>query len=343
MRQASLDVFRGFTMVWMISEGILSPLEGHPVWGWLATQFTHREWHGMHAWDMIQPFFMFIVGVAMPYSFARRAEEGESWTRSLGHVLKRCALLILWGLVARSVQAGKPNLDLINVLAQVSFTYLVAFLLMRFPWRTQLVVASAILALHSSLYLSAGFADPWSRNSNIGAYWDRVVLGKNWGGGYATINCLSSAFNTIAGVIAGVWLRAGSPVRPLSVGGASLVVAGLLLNFWIPINKKIWTASFALVSTGICLLTLLLFYFVCDVWQKRRWGRVFVIVGTNSIFIYLFHEILGRWMRQTAPVFFGWAVDWWGAPGKMLMAAALIGLQIYVCWWLYQRKIFFKL
>lgn len=346
-RLYSLDAFRGLTMIWMISEGFgLRVFEGSGALGALAAQFEHVEWEGMAAWDLIQPFFMFIVGVAMPYSFAARRARGESWAQSFAHVLQRCALLIGFGLIARSVQAGKPVLDLINVLAQVSVTYLIAFLLMRFTWRAQAAAGFALLALTWGLYTLTGQPEPWARDGNIGRAIDMAVLGKTWGGGYATINCIPSAFNTIAGVLAGLLLRSMPPRRIAQVlagAGAALIAAGLALHPLVPIIKKIWTPSFALLSTGCCLLALLAFYWVCDIWKKQKWATILVMVGANSIFIYLFHEILGRWMRQTAPVFTGWAIQWWPQWGQVFTACAIIAFQIWVCVWLYRRKIFLKI
>jgi len=345
-RLYSLDAFRGFTMIWMFSEGFgLHVFKDDPTLGPLAAQFTHMPWHGMYAWDLIQPFFMFIVGVAMPFSFERRWAAGESWSRSLMHVLKRCALLIFWGLVARSISAGRPNLDLINVLAQLSVTYFIAFLVLRKPWQVQALVAFAMLGLHWSLHVFSGLPDPWAERNNIGWIWDQQILGKNWGGGYATINAISSTFNTIAGVMAGQLLKSDRAriIRVLAVTGVAMIAVGFALDPVVPVIKKIWTASFAIASTGFCLLALLAFYWICDIKGWQRWARIAVMVGANSIFIYLFHEILGSWLRKTAPVFTGWAINWWGPWGQVFTACVVVAFQIYVCWWLYQRRIFFKL
>jgi predicted acyltransferase len=338
-------------MIWMISEGFgLGVFRDHPILGPVAQQFRHQDWHGMNAWDLIQPFFMFIVGVAMPFSFARRWAAGETWWQSLRHVLRRSALLIAFGLLARSIQAGKPVIDLINVLAQIAFTYLVAFLVLKKSWVTQGAVAIALLALHTAIYLfgwGPGVLGPWVKDANIGAYLDRLILHKSWNGGYATINCISSAANTIFGVMAGELLLSGIPAGrklKLLVGiGIGCIAIGLALDPWIPIIKKIWTASFAIYSTGYTLIMLALFYWICDVLMWRRWAKVLIMVGANSIFIYLFHEILNRWLHQTGKVFTGWAESLWGPPAEVLTACVLVAFQIYVCYWLYQRKIFFKL
>src|ERR1051326_1636165 len=338
-RVLRIGAFRGFTMICMFSEGFgLLHFRTNPIIAPIAAQFQHVDWSmsipgDLHFWDLIQPFFMFIVGLVMPISFARRWAAGETWTHSLLHVLKRSALLILFGLIARSIQANKPVIDLINVLAQVAFTYLVAFLLLRKGWKVQGAVALGLLALDWAIYQFAsapGVQGPWVKNANIGWYLDQLILHKNWGGGYATINCLPSAANTIFGVMAGELLvstlSAGRKMRILALTGIAGVAAGFALSIFIPLNKKIWTPSFAIYSTGMTLLALLLFYWIFDVQAKRKWATLFVIVGANSIFIYLFHEILHRWLNQTALIFTGWTGQ------RVFATLAVIAFEIYVCY-----------
>lgn len=351
----SLDAFRGFTMIWMFSiafglhhvkdQAVLGiPLAG------LERQFTHADWHGMFAWDLIQPFFMFIVGVAMPFAMARRRGEGETKTREWMHVLKRSFLLLLCGTVARSIGAGKPVLDVINVLGQLSFTYPVAYLVLDRGWRVQLGTALGLLAASTGLYLfvsAPGVTGPWDKLANIGWYLDGAIFGKYNNGGYANINCIPSAANTIFGVMAGFWLKSGRGqaeiLKRLVILGVAAIGVGWMMDPMIPIIKKIWTASFAIYSLGFTLLALAAFYWVFDVKQWRRWSGPLVWVGMNSIFIYLFHEVLYKWLRQTGLVFTGWAVAWWGGWGQALNECLVVGFQIYVCYWLYQRRIFFKL
>jgi predicted acyltransferase len=355
-RLFSLDAFRGFTMIWMFSAAFgVHHVKDQSVLGIpllpLDRQFTHADWHGMYAWDLIQPFFMFIVGVAMPFSFSRRRESGGGRWDEVMHVLKRSALLLLLGTMARSISAGKPVLDVINVLGQLSFTYFVAYLVLDRGWKAQAGASTALLAAHWALYQFAsapGVEGPWVKNANIGWWIDGAVLGKHWGGGYATINCVSSAANTIFGVMAGFWLRTSfsdaAKMRRLVWLGLASIVTGLLLDPLIPINKKIWTASFAIYSNGFTLLTLALFYWLCDMKLWRGWAaRVCAIVGMNSIFIYLFHEVLYRWMLQAGMVFSGWAVNWWGPWGKMLNEQGVVAFQIYVCYWLYKHRVFVKI
>src|SRR5204863_3350830 len=129
-------------------------------------------------------------------------------------------------------------------------------------------------------------------------------------------------------------LTLGRKMIVLAAVGVLGIAAGFALSPVIPLNKKIWTASFALYSAGITLLALLLFYWIFDVKKKRTWATILLVVGSNSIFIYLFHEILHRWLSQTAQVFLGWSVDLWGPGGKAIRTLAVIAFEIYVCFWL---------
>lgn len=354
-RLYSLDVFRGLTMVWMFSNGFgLQYFKDDQTIGPVARQFTHAAWEGMFAWDLIQPFFMFIVGVAMPFALAARSALGREdlasgWVR----VLRRSALLILLGTLARSVIFRVPTLDLINVLGQIAFTYVFAFTVLKAGWRAQAGLAAALLIAHTALFTLVhpeGVTSSWERGTNLGAWLDKLILGKNWGGGYVTINFLSSAANTIFGVMAG-WVliddrrKPGEKIGKLAGWGVAGIAAGLLLWQWIPLIKKIWTASFALYSTGFSLLALAFFYWLLDVRRQypkpAGWSAIFAMVGANSIFIYLFHEVLYGFVQSAGRALLG-QVNAANALPWMLFEWAFIGIEIAVCYWLYQRRLFFK-
>ena len=349
-RLYSLDVFRGLTMVWMFGNGFgLQYFRDHPVLGLFARQFTHADWEGMHPWDLIQPFFMFIVGVAMPFSFEARRARGDVAGIGWGRVLKRSALLLLCGLLARSIQNHGPTLDLINVLGQLAFTYIFAYAVLGSGWRVQAAAAFGLLALHTILFLQ--FDPAWERDTNFGAWLDRAVLGKNWRNGYATINFLSSGANTIFGVMAG-WLlidksrSAADKIRVLCMWAAAGIVAGRALSLWIPLIKKIWTASFAVYSTGYTLLALAFFYWLLDVRRTypkpEGWSKIFAIVGANSIFIYMFHEALYGFVLQAGHALLGDANRTADVPW-MLFEWTFIAVELLACWWLWRRRIFLKL
>ncbi|MBM3795736.1 MAG: hypothetical protein FJW31_17150 [Acidobacteria bacterium] len=352
-RLYSLDVYRGLTMIWMFANGLgLQYFRKDPLLAPFAAQFTHADWEGMTPWDLIQPFFMFIVGVAMPFAFAARAarsdESGTGWAR----VLRRSALLILLGTLARSIQRGGPNLDLINVLGQIAFTYVFAYAVLNRGWRVQAAAAAGLLVLHTALYTMihpAGVSSSWARGANFGAWLDMQILGKNWGGGYATINFISSGANTIFGVMAG-WvlidkLRSpGAKIRTLALWGVAGVAGGLMLWNVIPLIKKIWTASFAIYSAGFSLLALAFFYWLLDERGNKpqpAWSRIAAMVGANSIFIYLFHETLYGFVLRLGRSVLG-AADAGNALPWLLYEWAFIAIEIAVCYWMYQRKIFLR-
>lgn len=118
-------------MILLVSTGFgFGALKDHPFWGAFAAQVDHVPWDGMVLWDLIQPAFMFMVGVAMPFSFARRAAAGATFAQNLGHVAGRSLKLILLANLFTVVQSQKIQFGLINVLSQIAFTYLICFLLL---------------------------------------------------------------------------------------------------------------------------------------------------------------------------------------------------------------------
>jgi len=146
-RYASLDAYRGLIMIMLISGGFgFGALKDHPVFGVIAAQFDHVPWTGMVFWDLIQPAFMFMVGAAMPFALARRLERGATFRQNLGHVASRSLKLILLSQILGAISGGKMNFQLINVLCQIAFTYLLCFLIMQMKFRWQAVTAGLILA-----------------------------------------------------------------------------------------------------------------------------------------------------------------------------------------------------
>jgi len=132
-RFGSLDFFRGVTMFFLIAESteiydhLVDPALKSTIIASIGMQFHHHPWNGLRFWDLIQPFFMFIVGAAMPFSFGRRWDRGDSWGVTFRHALLRSSLLLAFGVGLYCIEPGKLTFELWNVLAQLSFTYLVAF------------------------------------------------------------------------------------------------------------------------------------------------------------------------------------------------------------------------
>ncbi|MEJ2239727.1 MAG: DUF5009 domain-containing protein, partial [Gemmatimonadales bacterium] len=242
-RLSSLDFFRGLTMFLLVAEGALvyesllvPELDGTWIQA-IATQFTHHPWNGLRFWDLVQPFFMFIVGVAMPFSFARRWERGDSYAATLRHAVVRSLVLLGLGVGLYVVAAGYLTLELWNVLAQLSFTYLLAFLIMRKSSQTQLLVTVGLLVLTEVLYRSwplAGYNQPFTPDQNFGSWLDMLLMGKLSGGHWVAVNAVPTAAHTIWGVLAGYVLMSkrtpSQKIKILLIAGVIGLVVGYGLN-----------------------------------------------------------------------------------------------------------------
>ncbi len=347
-RYASLDAYRGLIMIMLISGGFgFGALKDHPVFGVIAAQFDHVPWTGMVFWDLIQPAFMFMVGAAMPFALARRLERGATFRQNLGHVASRSLKLILLSQILGSISGGKMNFQLINVLCQIAFTYLLCFLIMQMKFRWQAVTAGLILAGHWALFvLFPGPEGAFSREGNIGQVIDLAILGKTYSGLYVTINFISSTVTTLFGVWTALLLRSQrtqtQKLKILAAFAAGCFALGLLLSPFNPIVKKIWTASFTLVSSGWVILGMLAFVWLIEVKNYRKWAFPLLVIGMNCIFIYSFKYVLGGWVDSALAVFSG-NFEFIGTLAPVAQACATLLALWYLCFWLYQRKIFFKL
>jgi len=358
-RVTSVDFFRGFTMFLLAGESTLlfeHLLEmDNGLMHFIGTQLTHHPWHGLHFWDLIQPFFMFIVGVAIPFAVTNRLKKGESQRTITHHALKRSFLLLFFGWALYFIAAGELVFRFQNVLAQLSVTYLVAYLIRDKSFRFQLIFTLLILLLIDLAYRFfpvEGFNHPWVNYENLGAWFNNHIEGVNKASEWATLNFVSTTAHTVWGVLCGKLLMSDrSPaekIRLLFIWGlAALVIGyGLDLAHITPIIKKIATSSFVFASGGWCILVLCFCYWLIDVRKLFVQGsRMFIIVGMNSIFIYLFFHIGGAGLIRKivdpfSHLFFSWAGDL--TVGVITSLTVWAGLW-YLCYWLYKNKIFIKI
>lgn len=352
-RLVSLDAFRGFTMLLLVSGGFgMRQLFDNTFLSPLAVQFTHHEWNGLYLWDLIQPFFMFIVGVAMPFSFGKRWDRGDTWSATFLHALKRSATLLFFGLLLHCYYSKAYVFELWNVLSQLSVTYLVAFLFMRKHLRTQIIASLVILFVNYILYRTApfifdGVTSAWEKGTNLGSYMDMVLMGKINNGGWVAINVIGSSAHTMWGVIAGTILKGSRPqaekIRLLLVAGIIAIIAGLALDPITPIIKRICTSSFIIVSGGWCLVALALFYWIIDVRGHNRWCTFLVAVGLNPIVIYLTKEFLGGWIRDFISIFTLPFLSHLGRVGHAINQNLVLLVFWYLAWWLWRRRIFIRI
>jgi predicted acyltransferase len=362
-RVFSIDAYRGFTMLAMISGGMgLGKLLKDPNWGWLADQFTHREWVGCTFWDLIQPSFMFLVGVSMPVAFGLRMDRGETWAVQLQHAFKRAFLLILLGVLLDSMSKPEPIVQFIRVLQQIALGYIIAFFTLTLSWKKQLLVAVGCLLLHTALHLLFGYYkgagyDPWERDKNIGYILDSHLshfftsLGyptvfPNSTGGYATLNALSASATIIFGCMIGRMFReqweVKVQIKTLVLAGLAGLALGWGLSFPIPMVKKIWTASFGLFAAGWTCLIFAFFHSLTEGLGKKAWANPFMIAGMNSIFLYMSAGILTGQFRNLLMPFTSHALTGLGNWGPVLLALLVICCHWSLAYWLYRRKIFFK-
>jgi len=357
-RLASLDFFRGITMFLLVAEGALvyesllvPELEGTWISA-VATQFTHHPWNGLRPWDLVQPFFMFIVGVAMPFSFTRRWERGDNYADTFRHAAVRALVLLGLGVGLYIVAAGHMVFELWNVLAQLSFTYFLAFLLMRRSIRAQLLWTVGLLVLTELLYRFwpvAGFDQPFTPEHNFGSWMDMLLMGKLSGGHWVAVNAVPTAAHTIWGVLAGYLLMSertsAEKLKILFIAGAIGLVVGYGLNPVTPIIKRICTTSFVIVTGGWCLISLALSYWIIDVKGKRRWAQFAIVFGMNPLFIYLFSH-LGRndWFTEIVHPFTEWILGWGGhVLVGFFTALVVLWMDWYLVNWLFKRRIFLRI
>lgn len=358
-RVNSIDFFRGLTMFLLAGES--TELYGHFLEAdngflhFFGTQLSHHEWHGLHFWDLIQPFFMFIVGVSIPFAVANRKKKGDS-DRSINlHAFKRSLLLLFFGWALYNMGPGHIVWRFQNVLAQLSVTYIVAFLIRNKSFSFQIVFTLAILLLIDLAYRFFpvdGFNNPWVNFENLGAWFNNKIEGVDKASEWATLNFVSTTAHTVWGVLCGKLLMSDKPgmkkVRTLLIAGVTALVIGYsldLLNIT-PIIKKIATSSFVFVSGGWAILALCLSYWLIDVKKLYATGwNMFKIVGMNSIFIYLFFSLGATgilhefFLPLTKPLF-----SWGGEITLAIMTSLVMWAALwYICYWLFKNKIFIKI
>lgn len=359
VRVNSIDFFRGLTMFLLAGESThlfshFLSVDNHFIQS-IAQQFHHHEWHGLYFWDLIQPFFMFIVGVSIPFAVAKRLKKGDSERLITLHAIKRSLLLLFFGWALYCIGAGKIVWQFQNVLAQLSVTYLVAFLIRNKSYAFQIIFTLAILLLIDLAYRFfpvEGFNHPWVNYENLGAWFNNKIEGVDKASEWASLNVVSTTAHTVWGLLCGKLLMSETPVRnkiqALLIGGIAALAIGFSLDMLniTPIIKKIATSSFVFVSGGWAILALCLFYWLIDLKRSFATGpNMFKIVGMNSIFIYLFFETGGSGFLRRLFIPFTDALFSWACPLSVsIITSAMVWAALwYICYWLYQNRLFIKI
>lgn len=360
-RLLSLDVMRGIIMVLLAAEScaLYESLNdatantfAHP----LLQQFFHHPWHGLRFWDLVQPAFMTMAGTAMYISYFYKLQKGIGWQQNFRHILIRCLKLFIFGTALHCVYAGKLVWELWNVLTQLSFTTLIAYCIIQRPLVFQIAVSVLLLLLTEIAYrfvLMPGFDQPFVDQHNFGNWMDTVLMGKVNKGGWVAINIIPTAAHTIWGVLAGKLLvsqlSSGKKIQWLVISGIVALLLGFSLDLLnvTPIIKRISTSSFVLASGGWVLMMIAFLYWLIDIRQVNKYSWLFVVVGMNAIFIYLLFETVGaQWLNNTTGIFVKGFAGMLSIPPlaqNVLSAFVVLLAEWGLCYWLWKKKIFFKL
>ncbi|MBY0395693.1 MAG: DUF5009 domain-containing protein [Thermoleophilia bacterium] len=379
-RLVSLDAYRGFTMLAMASGGLgLAEMArrrpDEPIWALLASQAEHVPWRGGTAWDLIQPSFMFIVGVAMPFSYAARRARGDAKSTLLGHALWRSFLLVALGVFLTSAWGRRTDFTFTNVLCQIGLGYPIVYLLLDQKPSRQFAAALAILGVYWLAFAAYpvgsvppsempgppverfdGFLAHWNKFDNAAAAFDAWFLnlfprpdGKPFrfnAGGYATLNFLPSAATMLFGAIAGGWLRSGRSVgataRGLVGAGLAGLAVGLVLDATVcPIVKRIWTPSWAIYSAGWTCLLLAAFHVVIDGAGYRRWAAPLMVVGANSIAVYVMAQLMKPFVAKQLAIHLGEST-FEGPYAPVVKASAVLLVFWLIAWSMDRRRIYVR-
>jgi predicted acyltransferase len=356
-RLLSLDALRGFDMFWIIGgqeiiKGLAQVFPGK-LSDIAVGQLEHVRWQGLHFYDVIWPLFMFMVGVSLSFSLARRKLNGATQKVLYLHALKRASILFVLGMMA---QGNLLKFDLstlhpcYSVLHGIAAGYLVATVVMLwFRPQGQAIATAAFLILYWILLITIpvpgvgrGVLTP---TGNAATYVDHLILGRfAYGENTWFLSYLGFAASVLIGALAGNLLRSARSAKGkclfLSAGGAGMVILGLIWSLWFPIIKLLWTSSFVLVAGGISCLLLAAFYLVMDVGGYRKWAFGFVVIGVNALAVYMATMLFD--FRKIGNIFVGHLVPRIGRFGSLLEATAAFAIIWLVLYWMYRTKSFVK-
>jgi predicted acyltransferase len=350
-RLFSLDVFRGWTMFWIVGGGALvaglQKLSPNPVINGLVYEFSHTDWQGLRFYDLIWPSFMLMTGMSLPFSYAKRSLT-QTHRQIFMRVLRRFLVLFLLGSLRESISFKHPYLvELSSALQPIAIAYLAAFLIVRRSWRFQAAVGASILIFYALLLAfvpAPGVpAGSYGRDANLVLWTDMATVGRvlpeHWGTVICTLPTIST---TILGMRLGELLMSDRPetskMKIIGLVGISGVALGWALNPVIPIVMKIWTTSYGLASAGFACLMFLFFYWVVDVRGSRKWAFPFVVIGMNAVAIYM-SESLIPWSKIVA-IFTTRLAGTLGSFTTLFHAVAVLAVEWLVLYWMYKRKIF---
>ena len=350
-RLVSLDVFRGITIAGMI-------LVNNPGdWSHVYAPLEHAAWHGWTPTDLIFPFFLFIVGVAMPFSFGRRLLLGDTKFRLWRHVVSRSLALVLLGMILTGIpDFNYYNKLFLDVLQRIGVVYLLAGTIVLLAGTVaQAVTAVACIIVYWILMLvipvpgyGVGILAP---EGNAWQYVDRLLTAGWHNHGEGILSLIPSISTVLFGGLTGIWLRAERAPYEKAVwmfaAGAVGLVVGAILDIWFPINKLLWSSSYVMFTAGFALQMLAFCYLLVDIMHIRRWTWPFLVFGMNAIAVFFLSSLTGKvlGLLGVIPVIFNSLFASWLPPydSSLVYALCYVLLWLAIMSILYKKGIFIKI
>ncbi|OKH39691.1 DUF5009 domain-containing protein [[Phormidium ambiguum] IAM M-71] len=368
MRLTSLDVFRGIAIAGMILVNTASLGKVYPF-------LSHADWNGCTLADLVFPFFLFIVGVAMSFSLAKYANGKQPTASVYRRIIRRSVILFALGLLLNGFwNYDFSSIRIMGVLQRIALVYLCAALaILKLPKKGLWVLTAILLFgywVAMTLIPVPGYgAGVLTREGNLGAWIDRLIITTAHlykGDGYNAMgdpeglfSTLPAIATTLLGYFTGNWLRKQNPNTRTSINLALIGIICLFIGWnwglFFPINKKLWTSSYVLFTTGWAIGLLAGCYELIEVRELRRWGKPFEILGLNAIFIFV-ASVLGLKLMakiqigtgETAISLYNWIyqnlfASWAGEMnGSLLFALVTLLFWWAIAYFMYQKNWFFK-
>ena len=369
-RLMSLDALRGFDLFWIIGGGaIFEALAKYTHWSvlnWWAEQLNHVQWEGFHFEDLIFPMFLFIAGVSTPFSINKRLQLGHTRKQIYIHAFVRLIILILLGFLLanggiRSFDFGNYRYTHVSIRIGIGW-FFATIIYLNTKTRGQLLWFAGLLlgywAIMKLIPVPGYGAGVMTPEGNLAGYIDRLLLPGKFFQWYfpgvldpeGILGHISGVAMGLMGILAGQFLMSENKdltglKKGLCLGAAGIlfIVIGLVWGMMFPIIKKIWTSSFVVYAGGWSLILLSIFYLVIDVWKLKKWSFFFVVIGSNSIFIYACQSgVLD--LRRTSDFFFKGLSTYPTDPSAQALIASVAYLLVswLFLYFMYKRKIFFK-
>jgi heparan-alpha-glucosaminide N-acetyltransferase len=350
-------------------------------WRIVAFNTDHVEWQGCSLHDLIQPAFSFLAGAALPFSMASRRRKGKSFRQMLGHAAWRALLLIVLGIFLRSLHSRQTYFTFEDTLTQIGLGYVFLFLLGFTRVRTQVITLVVILVGFWAAFAMypapganfdyarvgvpphwehnyIGFLSHWNKNSNLSWAFDVWFLNLfpreqpfvfNQGG-WSTLSFIPTLGTMILGLLTGEWLKSNrskiQKLQGMAIAGVGLLLIGLALQ-WAgicPIVKRVWTSSYTLYSGGWVVLILAGFFALIDWKGWREWALPLVVVGMNSIAIYVMSWTMKGFIGDSLDRHLGNVFGIAGATFQPVLHGFAVMVVFWcILYWMYRKKIFLRI